>query len=114
MIWGSQYDAMLNYALTGDDKEKVTKAGNGYYGDKEVNTGVTPNDKILNIFDLEGNHIEWTLEANSNNYRVARGSYCSNPEKENFSPSSRSNLTCDSTYTYISTRLTLYINPTEN
>ena len=107
MIWGSQYDAMLNYALTGDDKEKVTKAGNGYYGDKEVDTGVTPNDKILNIFDLEGNHIEWTLEANSNNFRVARGSYYNNTEK--FLPSSRYNLTCDSTAQYIATRFTLYI-----
>ena len=107
MIWGSQYDAMLNYALTGDDKEKVTKNGNGYYGDKEVNTGVTENDKILNIFDLEGNHTEWTLEANSDNYRVARGSYYNNTDK--FSPSSRSNVTCDSTLQCHATRFTLYI-----
>lgn len=29
MIWGSQYDAMLNWALEGIDAEKVTKIGIG-------------------------------------------------------------------------------------
>ena len=31
MIWGSQYDAMLNFALEGNDKEKVTSMDYGYY-----------------------------------------------------------------------------------
>ena len=111
MIWGSQYDAMLNYALTGDDKEKVTATENGHYGENAAYTGMTPKDKILNIFDLEGNYFEWTLEANANTYRVCRGSYYSNTA--NFSPSSRDDGFCDSTNEWRATRLTLYIKDDE-
>ncbi len=110
MIWGSQYDAMLNYALTGDDKEKVTATGNGHYG-SAIETGKTPTDKILNIFDLEGNYREWTLEAYTYDHRVARGG-CYNDPKNNqkFTPSSRSWLTgTDNTNGEQSTRFTLYI-----
>ena len=78
MIWGSQYDAMLNYALTNDkDKVKVTAKTNAEYNlKKPLKTGETPDDKILNIYDLEGNLCEWTLEANSTNARIGRGGNC--------------------------------------
>ena len=37
-------------------------------------TGTTPyNDKVKNIYDLEGNVLIWTTEARSTNYRVSRG-----------------------------------------
>ena len=74
MIWGSQYDAMLNWALTGSDKGKVTATGNGNHnGSGAVSTGATTTDKINNIYDLEGNLREWTIEANGTVYRVYRG-----------------------------------------
>ena len=110
MIWGCQYDAMLNYALTGDDKEKVTATGNGYHGENASYTEITPEDKILNIFDLAGNHAEWTLEAYTQDYRIARGGYYS--DTGDFSPSSRVNWVSDNASEFLGTRLTLYINPT--
>ena len=74
MIWGSQYDAMLNFALTGNDKFKVTAK---WYIDETkslLKTGLTRiNDKINNIYDLGGNLSEWTSEAFSTCYRACRG-----------------------------------------
>ncbi len=105
MIWGSQYDAMLNYALLGDDKGKVTATGNGYTGDSATNTGVTEKDKILNIFDLEGNHFEWTLEAYSTSLRDYRGGSC----YDSLSPSNRDLSDPSNTYADSSSRLALYV-----
>ena len=105
MIWGSQYDAMLNYALLGDDKGKVTVTGNGYTGDSATNTGDTTGDKILNIYDLEGNHREWTLEAEDTKDRVYRGgSYY-----DSYSPSDRNSSFPYYTSDCYSSRLTLYV-----
>lgn len=73
MIWGSQYDAMLNWMLTGKDAEKITATENGNHSNKLVNTGATITDKINNIYDLEGNLEELSLEANFKILRVARG-----------------------------------------
>ncbi len=74
MIWGSQYDAMLNYALTNkSEAKKVTETGRGYVGKTAINTGATQDDILLNVYDLAGNHYEWTLEANTTWSRVSRG-----------------------------------------
>ena len=73
MIWGSQYDAMLNWALTGSDKGKVTATTNGNHSRSPVKTGKTEKDKINNIYDLEGNFLEWTMEAYGFDFRVLRG-----------------------------------------
>lgn len=107
MIWGSQYDAMLNWALTGNDKEKVNATTNGNHSDDNVvNTGTTITDKINNIYDLEGNLREWTLEAVNTDGRVGRGGNCNNSD----SPSSRGNSSNpNSPNTFYGSRLTLYI-----
>ncbi len=73
MIWGSQYDAMLNWMLIGKDKEKVNSTDNGNHSGSMVNTGATTTDKINNIYDLEGNLYEWTLEAFGTDKRADRG-----------------------------------------
>lgn len=73
MIWGSQYDAMLNWVLTGNDKERIAETTNGNHSNSVVNTGETTTDKINNIYDLEGNLEEWTLEATSDSSRAKRG-----------------------------------------
>ncbi len=72
MIWGSQYDAMMNWmAKKGNtvgiaDIEKTNTNSN-------MVTGSNPNDVINNVYDLYGCHREWTLEANNTDTRVTRG-----------------------------------------
>ena len=65
MIWGSQYDAMLNFALTNTaDKNKIVATTNGNHGESAIKTGLYQgSDSINNIYDLEGNLLELTLEA---------------------------------------------------
>ena len=70
MIWGSQYDAMMRWMQDNDIDVK------GNIGDKRnrgTTTGTSGTDIINNIYDLYGCHLEWTLEANSTNFRVYRG-----------------------------------------
>ena len=73
MIWGSQYDAMLNWILTGNSKSSLTMTTNGNHNGSIFYTGAKASDVINNIYDLEGNMWEWTAEADGNNYRVGRG-----------------------------------------
>ena len=72
MIWGSQYDATLNWILKGNDASKVTK--NTTLRPKTT-TGNTPEDVMNKIYDLGSNLCEWTLESFNTDARVGRGSY---------------------------------------
>ena len=110
MIWGSQYDAMLNWVKNGNsaDKDKITTQGIGNNSSGSVKTtgnATYSNDSINNIRDLGGNLREWTLEANDTDCRVYRGGNCSNSN----SPSSRRNSYPRSTNSTYGSRLTLYI-----
>ena len=113
MIWGSQYDAMLNFALEGSDKSKVNLESLGNHTDVMVKTGTAiptnvGTDKIINIYDLAGNGLEWTAEAYVASFRVHRGgdfySTCTDPAdfRGGYSPLS--------TDDYFSARATLYVN----
>ena len=79
MIWGAEYDAMLNFALEDtnentNSKGKVTSTAYGNYGGKILKTGTTAtSDKIINIYDLGGNMWEWTTEAYNTHCRAGRG-----------------------------------------
>ena len=85
MIWGSQYDAMLNFALTNSaDSAKVNQSTNGNHSGKLLKTGTWlgsngEKDRINNIFDLEGNLYEYIQEettvVNDNIVKVRRGGY---------------------------------------
>lgn len=88
MIWGSQYDAMLNFALaSGNDSNKVHSNEYGNYSASSLPTGATKTlDVINNIYDLAGNKSECTLEANFDGCRVMRGM---NRWGDIFSPASR-------------------------
>ena len=73
MIYGSMYDAVMNWALYRADKTdaskvtaKSTKHGPEY-------TGALVTDKIKNIYDLGNNLREWTAEAYTAYRRVYRG-----------------------------------------
>ena len=118
MIWGSQYDAMLNWMLTGsnDAKTRVGSSSYGYhyssgvvgcgaYYKQENESSEKVYDVINNIYDLEGNVYEWTLEATQAWRRVYRGgSY--GPA---YSPSHRVNRDPFVNDAGAGSRLTLYI-----
>ena len=109
MIWGSQYDAMLNWAKTGNDIDKITNTSLGNNSSESVTTTGNSNysnDSINNIRDLGGNLFEWTLEACDTNGRVFRGGVCNNT----YSPSFRSYDDPNNySYNIYGSRLTLYI-----
>ena len=111
MIWGSQYDAMLNWALTGTDSEHVTANSYGNHqgssvGAVECGSYNNGSDKINNVYDLEGNLCEWTQEAGSTSDRVRRGGGCYNAN----SPSNRRHLYGPYSHDAgIGSRLSLYI-----
>ena len=109
MIWGSQYDAMLNWVKNGNsaDKDKVTTIGIGNNSSgKVVTTGNSTysNDSINNIIDLGGNLFEWTLEAFSEYRSLRGGAY-----ELNYSASYRNAEDPTLEYNAIGSRLTLYI-----
>ena len=99
MIWGSQYDAMMNW-MQGQGEDIMTARSFSSYV-----TGANSEDVIRNVFDLNACHTEWTLEANNTYGRVVRGgnSNSSSP------PSNRSSYNPSSRGSSISARLTLYI-----
>ena len=71
MIWGSQYDAIMNWF-----GYSVAKTKSDYYNKNKDNarrTGTVSSDKIKNIFDLLGLRRESTMEASNKEYRVWRG-----------------------------------------
>ena len=108
MIWGSQYDAMLNWAKTGNDIDKITNTSLGNNSRGNVTTTGNSNysdDSINNIRDLGGNLVEWTLEAYRTNYRVRRGGDYRNA----YSPSYRDIDYPNNTNSFEGSRVTLYI-----
>ncbi len=72
MIWGSQYDAMLNWAAKGNEANMIYKRTGNHSG-SPAKTGAYGVDVINNIFDLSANLIEWTQEAGSTDGRAYRG-----------------------------------------
>jgi len=84
MVWGSQYDALLNWALEEEDKFHVNTSSNAThrnsYSVTSIKTRTTTEndrltglDRINNIYDLEGNLCEWTMESMYTYQRIARG-----------------------------------------
>ena len=109
MIWGSQYDAMLNWVKNSNssDKDKITQNTNGNHSRSIATTGNSTysNDSINNIRDLEGNLVEWTLEAYNTNARVYRGGDYTSAS----SPSYRDYSNSYGGSSVFGSRLTLYI-----
>ena len=88
MMWDSQYDALFNWALQGDDKVKVNSKGNALHNlnrstlltrtTTETDTitetdTVNGLDRINNVYDLEGSAFEWTQGVNQLAARSYRG-----------------------------------------
>ncbi len=108
MIWGSQYDAMMNWMQK--NGEEVASANDSKKNTTQV-TGSNENDILRNVYDLYGCHSEWTLEALSTNFRVTRGD---NYNGGSLSPKSRSNNYPSNMSVFHTARLTLYISSTES
>ena len=111
MIWGSQYDRILNWVKEGKNEEEKSKITNTSLGNNSggivTTTGNSKysNDSINNIRDLGGNLIEWTLEAYDTRFRVLRGGSCI----DSYSPSYRNIYGPYDTSSSNGSRLTLYI-----
>lgn len=104
MIWGSQYDAMMNWmAREGKDITSLSVATKNKLSTRI--TGGEENDKILNVYDLQGNSYEWTLECNLQLSRSLRGGAYNN----DYTAIYRSQ--CDSAiaYSYLSSRGVIYL-----
>ena len=108
MIWGSQYDAMINWANTGKDANKTKENTNGNHSGEKSCTGKYVDDKINNIYDLEGNLFEYTLESHFWGAKVSRGS-CFKRGPGIQSPSSRYLVSPSWAYRDQGSRMTLYI-----
>ncbi len=110
MIWGSQYDAMMNWmarngisvgssTISGHDKNTTRITGKGN------SEGVESTDILNNVYDLLGNSREWTLEASNTYGRVVRGGLYDDSN----SPSYRNYYSPTYTYDYYCSRATLYM-----
>lgn len=79
MMWGSQYDQVMLFVdgkLDGTGQKAFnvkTGSSNRHSGNRATGTGNVIADKVANIYDLEGNMYEWTLEAYDAYSRVCRG-----------------------------------------
>ncbi len=105
MIWGSQYDSMLNWMQNGAQSAKVNERTNGNHNGSPTTTGGTTTDIINNICDLEGNLHECTLEANDNYCRSCRGG----DYYVNYPASNRDSSYAESFSNLGGSRLSLYI-----
>ena len=115
MIWGNQWDAVMNWFLSSNDDEirkyVTDSSGKGFYEQGEkTKTGSKSNYAVNNIYDMAGNVSEWTIEAIGTDYRVDRGglyndsgSYIPASYRSDYDPTY-----CD--YYGVGSRATLYVN----
>ena len=105
MIWGSQYDAMMNWMLENSINVASPTPIPGAIKNEDRTTGTEEADKLNNVYDLLGNSCEFSLDAYNTNGRARWGgnSYISN------SPSTRSYDNSNGTFSRYSSRLTFYI-----
>jgi len=93
MIWGCQWDQMMNVIYTSDNTKWISGDSSSWgnylnvtfdYEDNgtktkgmntatRIPTGSTERNKAYNIYDVAGNVFEWTLESFHNQYRILRG-----------------------------------------
>ena len=81
LVYGVQWDAVMRWLSRGTEEEQgwlTNSTGKGNYYDNDstnnpAKTGSNDNYQMKHIYDLAGNVYEWTMEADSANYRVYRG-----------------------------------------
>ena len=102
MIWGSQYDAMMNWMAKNG---KTVGDSNSSNTNNSYTTGSKSTDVVNNVYDLYGCHREWTLEPDDGIFRALRGGCSGNGN----SPASRNRSYPSYTNSSFSSRATLYI-----
>ena len=124
MIWGSQWDAILNWMLKDDKTASFVTAIRGNHSGAVANTGSYPDDFAKNIFDLSSNVAEWTQSSGSNatssrlkrgGYAVAEGdTYYSKMASSNATPESVTNAyvykTGGASFSALGSRMQLFLN----
>ena len=94
LIYGTQWDAIMLWidpayetSTCADDSFVKKSTGKGNYDEAEntnewrgkvASCGASDSYRVNNIYDLAGNVLEWTMEANSASDRVYRGGYYGN------------------------------------
>ena len=106
MIWGCQYDQVMKFV---DGKNgfsvKVADEANRHSGSSTNGTGNTDADFAANIYDLEDNMSEWTIESYNGDKRVLRGG----GYKTSKPASSRTGHGPTNSNSDVGSRMTLYI-----
>ena len=104
MIQGAAYDQVMKFVENGERPDgqpyNIKTAGNvGHDLSDMYQTGglnysgsVQYNDKVKNIYDLEGNVFTWTTEARSTDRRVYRGRLLRQQRFSKFSQQRQSEL----------------------
>ena len=106
MIWGSQYDAMVNWALTGNEAYMVFERTGNHSG-SVAKTGAYGSDIMNNIFDLCANLFDITQEGRFSYNRTSRGN--AHGVNSSNSISSRNLHVPNNSSSVIGSRLSLYI-----
>ena len=108
MIWGCQYDQVIKFLK---ENEQYPEIGHTYIAISRTLSGKNEQDCMNNIYDLEGNHNEWTAEARSTDLRAYRGSDFNYASLGLFFPASNrgNNNPTFSGNVYYSSRTTLYL-----
>ena len=103
---GIQWDMVMNFINNKNDAEKnlydVTNESSARHTNSLAKSGQNDNDKICNIYDLEGNCREYVPEKSSDMYVVRGGYWGANS-------ASYRDLTEGIAYLFCSFRITLYI-----
>lgn len=109
MIWGCQWDHVMKYidgSIDGNGNTfDVLNCSSIRHTANIEESGINDNDKVKNIFDLEGNAFEAVMEAESDNHRVVRGSYTFGRDGASY----YNTLSTDAKRDYYGSRLMLYI-----
>lgn len=87
LCYGFQWDAVCKYI--GDNYRKAKTPGIIKL------TGSDPTDVSKNIYDLAGNCLEWTMEADGNKSRVQRGGFCDDDSPISERTSTKPSLTSE-------------------
>ena len=82
MIWGSQWDAMINWMLQDERTASFVTEITGNHTEVVSNTGMYINDLAKNIFDLSANVTEWTQRARNATWRTMNGGVAENINSE--------------------------------
>ena len=72
--WGNYYSATFNY-IAANAKTPLMTETKAKFTSTRIPAGSAEYTKANNVYDMAGNVLDWTTEANSTGYRVTRGGF---------------------------------------